>query len=71
MRCSRALLSVALIRLGRKEDAIAEVRRLIELDPTFTTKNWSVTVAIASEIFSPFADALHDAGVPVRLIALL
>jgi len=59
----RALLSAALIRLDRKQEAIAEARRLIDLDPTFTTRNWSVTVGIAPEVFLPFADALHDAGI--------
>ena len=33
-------------------------------DPTFTTRNWSVTVGLAPEVFMPFADALHEAGVP-------
>lgn len=60
----RALLAASLIRLGRKEDAIAEAHRVIELDPTFTTRNWSVTVGVAPDVFAPFAHALHDAGIP-------
>ena len=60
----RALLAASLIRLDRREDAIAEAHRVIELDPTFTTRNWSVTVGVAPEVFGPFADALHDAGIP-------
>jgi len=59
----RALFSAALIRLGRKEDGIAEAHRVRELDPTFTTRNWSVTVGIVPEVFLPFADALHEAGI--------
>jgi TolB-like protein len=60
----RVLHTVALIRLDRKSEAIAEARRVRELDPTFTIRNWSVTVGIVPEIFSPFADALRDAGIP-------
>ena len=59
----RALLSAALIRLNRTQEAIAEARRLIDLDPTFTTRNWSVTVGMVPEVFVPFANALHDAGI--------
>jgi TolB-like protein len=62
----RALLAAALIRIGRKQDAIAEAHRVIELDPTFTTRNWSVTVGTAPEVFSAFADALRDAGIPAE-----
>lgn len=60
----RALLAASLIRLDRRKDAIAEAHRVIELDPTFTTYNWSVTVGVAPEVFASFADALHDAGIP-------
>ena len=63
----RALLAASLVRLNRTEDATAEARRLLELDPTFTTRNWSVTVGLAPEVFTPFADALHEAGVPAGL----
>jgi TolB-like protein len=62
----RALLAASLIRLRQTEDAVAEARRLRDLDPTFTTRNWSVTVGIAPEVFSPFAQALHEAGVPAE-----
>ena len=60
----RVLHTVALMRLDRKSEAIAEAQRVRELDPTFTIRNWSVTVGIVPEIFSPFADALRDAGIP-------
>jgi len=60
----RALHTAALIRLGREEEAIAEARGVIALDPTFTTRNWSVTVGVAPKVFAPFADALHEAGIP-------
>jgi TolB-like protein/Tfp pilus assembly protein PilF len=62
----RALLAAALIRLGRTQDAIAEAQRVLELDPTFTTRNWSVTVGVAPGVFAPFADALHDAAIPAE-----
>ena len=60
----RVLHSAALIRLDRRSEAIAEAQRVRELDPTFTIRNWSVTVGIVPEIFSLFADALRDAGIP-------
>ena len=59
-----ALRAASLIRLERREDAIAEALGVIEFDPTFTTCNWSVTVGLAPDVFAPFADALHDAGIP-------
>jgi hypothetical protein len=52
------------MRLDRRSEAIAEAQRVRELDPTFTIRNWSVTVGIVPEIFSLFADALRDAGIP-------
>jgi adenylate cyclase len=60
----RVLHSAALMRLDRRSEAIAEAQRVRELDPTFTIRNWSVTVGIVPEIFSLFADALRDAGIP-------
>jgi TolB-like protein len=60
----RVLHSAALMRLDRKSEATAEALRVRELDPTFTIRNWSVTVGIVPEIFSLFADALREAGIP-------
>jgi len=60
----RVLHSAALMRLDRRSEAIAEAQRVRELDPTFTIRNWSVTVGIVPAIFSLFADALRDAGIP-------
>ena len=47
----RVLLAASLIRLDQKDEAIAEARHVIELDPTFTTRNWSV--GVAPEVFAP------------------
>src|SRR6267378_144950 len=60
----RVLHCAALMRVDRRSEAIAEAQRVRELDPTFTIRNWSVTVGIVPEIFSLFADALRDAGIP-------
>jgi tetratricopeptide (TPR) repeat protein len=61
---TRALHAVALVRLGLKDEAVAEARRVIELDPTFTTRNTSTTVRVVPEVFRSFADTLHEAGIP-------
>jgi hypothetical protein len=63
-RVSRALLTAALVRLGRTQEAVTEGKEVLELDPTFTTRNWSIAVGVAPDVFSAVADALHAAGIP-------
>ena len=54
------LLAVALVRLGRMDEAKGEARRVLELDPTFTMRRWSVTVGGEDTVFEPFADAWQE-----------
>jgi hypothetical protein len=57
-------LAAALVRLGRDEDARAAVRALLELDPGFTIGRYRVTVGVNPEVFSDFAEAWRQAGIP-------
>lgn len=59
-----AYLTAALIRLGRDQDAKATVRTLLKLDPSFTIRRYRVVVGVNPEIFSDFAEAWRQAGVP-------
>jgi TolB-like protein len=58
-----AILAVALVGAHREDEAKAEARSVMELDPTFTTGNWAVTVGQVPEVFAPIADALRKAGI--------
>jgi TolB-like protein/Tfp pilus assembly protein PilF len=58
-----AILAVALVGANRKDEAKAEARTVLELDPTFTTTNWAVTVGQMPEVFGPIAKALRKAGI--------
>ena len=59
------LLTVSLFRLGHLEEAKAMGTRVIELDPNFTMKRWSITAGIVPDMFKPFADAWREMGMPV------
>jgi adenylate cyclase len=59
-----AYLAAALIRMGRCEEAKVAAQRVLALQPTFTVRGLGVTVGHAPEMFSPFADALREAGLP-------
>jgi adenylate cyclase len=54
------LLAVSLVCLGRLEEANATANRVIELDPSFTMAQWSATVGVVPDVFTPFADAWHE-----------
>jgi TolB-like protein len=58
------LLATSLVRLGRLEEAKTTANRVLALDPTFTTARWSVTVGVVPDVFTPFADAWHELGMP-------
>jgi adenylate cyclase len=51
------LLTVALVGLGRLEDARSAAERVLTLDPTFTMAVWSVTVRKNPDVFDPIAKA--------------
>jgi adenylate cyclase len=57
-----ALLTAALVRLGRDEEAKVAAQRVLALDPTFTIRRFSVTVGFVPTVFTPFADAWRAAG---------
>jgi len=54
------LLAVSLVRLGHLEEAKATANRVIALDPSFTMAQWSATVGVVPDVFTPFADAWHE-----------
>jgi TolB-like protein/tetratricopeptide (TPR) repeat protein len=59
-----AYLTAALVRLGRHEEARAAAQCVLQRDPSFTVRRYSVIVDVAPEVFSPFAEALLEAGIP-------
>ena len=61
---SRAFLTAALSRLGRREEAASEARQLLAIDPGFSVRRFSVTVDIEPAVFAPIAEAWQQAGLP-------
>jgi TolB-like protein len=59
-----AYLTAALVRLGRDEEARIAAQSVLKLDPSFTIGRFSVTVGVTPEVFSAFADAWRQAGLP-------
>jgi adenylate cyclase len=58
----RILLTVALVRLDRLDEARAEAKQLLVLDPGFTMQAWAATVGKNPEVFDRFADAWKKLG---------
>jgi TolB-like protein/Tfp pilus assembly protein PilF len=54
------LLSVALARLGRREEALQMARKALALDPQFTMRRWSRTVGVSPDVFSQFERAWDE-----------
>jgi TolB-like protein/tetratricopeptide (TPR) repeat protein len=61
---SRAFLTAALARLGRDQEAKAEAKEVLAIDPTFSVRRFSVTVDIEARVFQPIAEAWRMAGLP-------
>ena len=59
-----ALLAAALVRLGQGDKARAVVGQVLALDRTFTIAGFAVTVGLSSEVYSRFASAWREAGLP-------
>ena len=59
-----AYLTAALVRLGRREEAKSAIRTMLALDPGFTVRRYRVTVGVNPEVFSDFAQAWREAGMP-------
>jgi TolB-like protein len=57
-------LTAALVGLGRNEEAKAEARRVLTLDPAFSIRRFSVTVGFEPTVFTPLAEAWRAAGLP-------
>ena len=53
----QVLLTVALVGLGRLDEARSAAARVLTLDPTFTMAVWSVTVRKNAAVFDPIAEA--------------
>jgi TolB-like protein/Tfp pilus assembly protein PilF len=58
------LHAVALARLGQIAEAKVAAQQARALDPTFTMRRWSATVGLVPAVFSPFADAWREMGMP-------
>lgn len=61
---SRAFLTASLVGLGRMSDAEAEAHRVLALDPSFSVKQFAVTVGIEPKVYEPLAAAWKRAGLP-------
>ena len=59
-----AMLTAALVRLGRIADAEAAAQCVLTLQPGFTVGGFAKTVGIAADVFSRFAAAWREAGLP-------
>ncbi len=59
-----AYLTAALVRLGRDEEARIAAQSVLKLNPSFTIRRFAVTVGVNPEVFSAFADAWREAGLP-------
>ena len=61
---SRAFLTAALMRLGRRDEAQAEATQVLALDPGFSVGKFAITVGLEPRVFSPMAEAWRAAGLP-------
>ena len=59
-----AYLAAALVRLGRGEEAKAAAQQVLALQPTFTVRGVSAIVGHEPAVFSAFAEAWREAGLP-------
>ena len=60
----RAILSGALIRLGRADDARAMAQTVLEREPSFTIRGTARYAELDAAVFKPFADAWREVGLP-------
>lgn len=59
-----AVMAAALWRLGRRAEAKAAARDVLEHDPTFTIRRLSLIVELEPAVFMPLADAWRELGLP-------
>jgi hypothetical protein len=62
----QALLAAALVRLNEIDQAKVVVQRVLELQPSFSIKGFSVTNGQAPDVYTPFANAWSEAGMPAE-----
>jgi adenylate cyclase len=61
---ARAVLTAALMRLGRVVEAKAMAQTVVECQPSFTIHGYSLTGTLDPTVFGPFAEAWREAGLP-------
>ncbi len=61
---TRAVMTAALMRLGRTEEAKAAAQTVLECQPSFTIRGFSLIVEFEPAVFRPLADALREVGLP-------
>ncbi len=59
-----AYLAAALVRLGRGEEARIAAQRVLALQPTFSVRELSAIVGREPAVFSAFAEAWREVGLP-------
>ena len=59
-----AYLAAALVKNGKIEEARRAAQALLQLDPNFRIDRFQVTVGVNPSVFSAFADAWKEAGLP-------
>jgi adenylate cyclase len=59
-----ALLSAALIRLGRRDEAEASARAVLACQPSFTVGGLAQAIAFKPAMFARFAEAWREVGLP-------
>jgi TolB-like protein/tetratricopeptide (TPR) repeat protein len=60
----RAILSAALMRLGRTDEAKAMAETVLQREPSFTVRGTSRYSELDPAVFRPFADAWREVGLP-------
>lgn len=60
----RAILSAALIRLGRADEAKGMARTVLDREPTFTVRGTARYAELDPAVYKPFADAWREVGLP-------
>jgi adenylate cyclase len=59
-----AVLTAALMRLGRLEEARAAARGVLECEPSWTIRGTVDIIGVEPAVISPFADAWREVGLP-------
>jgi TolB-like protein len=60
----RAILAAALVRLGRQDEAKAMSKAVLDREPSFTISGTARYAELDPAVFTPFADAWREIGLP-------